>query len=133
MGKKDKSCFVIGPIGEPKSGVREWANKILKYVLQPALKKCGYENPLRADQISKSGMITFEVVQHLLFDDLVIADLTYRNPNVYYELGIRHAVRKPFIQVIREGEEIPFDAKDLRNIKIDTDVEVAAKAPTELE
>jgi hypothetical protein len=52
---------------------------------------------------------------------------------VYYELGIRHAVRKPFIQVIREGEEIPFDAKDLRNIKIDTDVEVAAKAPTELE
>lgn len=133
MEKKDKSCFVIGPIGEPKTDIREWSDKILKYVIVPALKKCGYENPLRADQISKSGMITFEVVQHLILDDLVIADLTGRNANVYYELGILHAARKPFVQVIREGEEIPFDTKDLRTIKIGTDVEVAAKASSELE
>lgn len=133
MAKKDKSCFVIGPIGEPKSEIREWADKILKFVILPALKKCGYENPIRADQISKPGMITFEIVQHLILDDLVIADLTWRNANVYYELGILHAARKPFVQVIREGEEIPFDAKDLRTIKIGTDVEIAAKASSELE
>jgi hypothetical protein len=131
--EKDKTCFVIGPIGEPKTEIREWADKILKYVIQPALTKCGYANPIRSDQISKSGLITFEIVQHLILDDLVIADLTGRNANVYYELGILHAARKPFVQVIREGEEIPFDTKDLRTIKIGTDVEVAAKASSELE
>ena len=133
MGKENKTCFIIGPIGDPKSEIREWADKILKYVIAPALKKCGYENPLRADQIAKSGMITFEIFQHLLFDDLVIADLTNRNANVYYELGIRHAARKPFVQVIREGEEIPFDTKDLRTIKIGTDIEIATKASLDLE
>jgi predicted ATP-grasp superfamily ATP-dependent carboligase len=66
MAKKDKSCFVIGPIGDPKSEIREWADKILKYVIQPALAKCGYANTIRSDQISKSGLITFEIVQHLI-------------------------------------------------------------------
>jgi hypothetical protein len=133
MAKENKTCFVIGPIGEPKSEIREWADKILNYVIEPAVKKCGYEKPIRADQISKSGMITFEVVQHLIFDNLVIADLTGRNANVYYELGIRHSVRKPFVQLIRDTEEIPFDAKDLRTIKIGIDVEVATKASSALE
>jgi hypothetical protein len=133
MGKEGKTCFVIGPIGEPKSEIRAWSDKILDYVIGPAVKKCGYEKPIRADQISKSGMITFEVVQHLIFDDLVIADLTGRNANVYYELGIRHSVRKSFVQVIREGDEMPFDTKDLRTIKIGTDVEVATKASLDLE
>jgi hypothetical protein len=132
MAKKDKSCFVIGPIGEPKSEIREWSDKILKHIIQPALTKCGYANPIRPDQISKSGLITFDIVQHLIQDDLVIVDLTGRNANVYYELGILHAARKPFVQLIREGEEIPFDTKDLRTIKIGTDVEVAEKASLEL-
>lgn len=52
-------------------------------------------------------------------DPLVIADLTGRNPNVFYELAIRHAIRKPFIQIIHKGERIPFDVAGTRTINVD--------------
>ncbi len=51
---------------------------------------------------------------------MVIADLTGANPNVYYELAIRHAVKKPIIQLISKGEKLPFDVGDMRTIPIDT-------------
>jgi hypothetical protein len=64
-------------------------------------------------------MITSQVIQHLVDDDLVVADLTGRNPNVFYELAIRHAVRKPIVQIIQIGEPIPFDVSQSRTIQVD--------------
>jgi hypothetical protein len=49
----------------------------------------------------------------------VIADLTYRNPNVFYELAIRHCLRKPYIQLINKVESIPFDVAGTRTIPVD--------------
>ncbi len=113
-----KRCFVIAPIGEPESETRKRSDQILRHVISPALEDCGY-TATRADQISEPGMITSQVIQHIVDDQLVVADLTDRNPNVFYELAIRHAIRKPFVQLIKKGEQIPFDVAGTRTIYVD--------------
>ena len=116
MPKKD--CFVIAPIGEPESETRKRSDQILKHVINPAVEKCGY-CATRSDKISEPGMITSQVIQHIVDDPLVIADLTETNPNVFYELAIRHVICKPFVQIIKKGEPIPFDVAGARTIYVD--------------
>ena len=111
-------CFVISPIGEEKSEIRIRSDQILKHVIEPSVSECGYK-ALRADKIDKPGIITSQVIQHIVEVPLVIADLTGQNPNVFYELAIRHAIRKPFIQIIKKGERIPFDVAGTRTINVD--------------
>jgi len=113
-----KTCFIIAPIGEQGSDTRKRSDIVLKYIISPAAEHCGY-TALRADQISEPGLITSQVIQHIIDDPLVIADLTERNPNVFYELAIRHALRKPLVQIIRKGDQIPFDVAGTRTIPVD--------------
>ena len=110
-----KACFVIAPIGEPESDTRKRSDQVLRHIIRPAVESLGYL-ATRADEISQPGNITTQVIQRIIDDPLVIADLTERNPNVYYELAVRHAIRKPFVQIIQEGEEIPFDVAGTRTI-----------------
>jgi len=111
------SCFVIAPIGEAGSEVRRRSDQILKHVIRPAAEACGMK-ATRADEIAEPGLITNQVVGRLISDKWVIADLTGRNPNVYYELAIRHAIRRPIVQLIEAGESIPFDIAGTRVIQI---------------
>ena len=128
----EKDCFVIAPIGEVDSDTRKRSDQILKHVITPALKECGYK-PTRADTISEPGMITSQVIQHIVDDPLVIADLTERNPNVFYELAIRHVIRKPLVQIIKKGEQIPFDVAGTRTIHVDHhDLDSVEYAKTEI-
>lgn len=113
-----KTCFVIAPIGEARSETRKRSDVVLKHIITPAVEQCGYE-ALRADQIAEPGIITSQVIQHIIDDPLVVADLTERNPNVFYELAIRHAIRKPLIQIIKSDEQIPFDVAGTRTILVD--------------
>ncbi len=112
-----KICFVICPIGGPDTEVRERSDAILNYIISPVVQSFGYE-ALRADKISETGMITNQVIEHLLEDPLVVADLTDHNANVYYELAIRHVVKKPVVHVIEYGQTPPFDTKDIRAIPV---------------
>jgi hypothetical protein len=64
-------------------------------------------------------MITSQVIQHIVDDPLVVADLTGWNPNVFYELAIRHALRRPLVQMIKRGEQIPFDVAGTRTVYVD--------------
>jgi len=116
--EKQKLCFVIAPIGEEGSEIRRRSDQVLKHIITPAATECGYKT-IRADKISEPGMITSQVIQHLIDDALVIADLTGRNPNVFYELAIRHAIKKPIVQIIQIGEPIPFDIAQSRTIHVD--------------
>ncbi len=108
MVEENNICFVIAPIGETGSEIRMRSDQVLNHIIRPAAKEFGYE-VMRADQLSEPGVITSQVVKHILDDAIVVADLTSRNPNVFYELAIRHAIRKPYVQVIQRGEEKPFD------------------------
>ena len=130
--KSDRICFVIAPIGAEGSDVRIRSDQILKHIVGPAAKDCGYD-PIRADQISEPGLITSQVIQHVVEDALVIADLTGRNPNVFYELALRHAVKKPVVQIIHATESIPFDVAASRTVHVDHhDLDSAAKAREEI-
>jgi hypothetical protein len=57
------------------------------------------------------------MIDHLLNDDLVIADMTTSNPNAFYEIGIRHMVQKPIIHMHKAGENIPFDVRLYRSLE----------------
>jgi hypothetical protein len=71
----------------------------------------------RSDHISTPGQINAQVIDRLLNSRLVIADLSMLNPNVFYEIGIRHMVEMPIIHLQREDDPIPFDVAIYRAIK----------------
>lgn len=129
--RKNKICFVICPIGEEGSKIRNRSDKIKEHIIKPALQGLSY-SCVRADEISKSGVITKQLIDKLLTADLVIADLSGKNANVFYELAIRHMVKKPCILLLQKGEKLPFDIQGMRKIEIDTDIEVAKKSTQEI-
>ncbi len=112
-------CFVIAPIGGDESEQRKHSDMVLEALIRRALEK-DWE-VVRADQIAVPGMISGQVIEYLLRSGLVIADLSFHNPNVFYELAIRHTIGRPTVHLIRKGDAIPFDLKDFRTITIDTD------------
>jgi hypothetical protein len=133
MTTDKKVCFVISPIGAENSEIRRRADQVLRHIISPAVTSCGFD-PIRADQISEPGLITTQVIQHIIDDALVVADLTGSNPNVFYELAIRHAIRKPLIQIIQKEEKIPFDVAGMRTVPVDhKDLDSVEEAKKEIE
>lgn len=115
----ENTCFYITPIGDEGSEPRKHSDLFLGSIVEPALEQFSLQ-VIRADAIDKPGVITRQIIDYLLRARLVIADLSYHNPNVFYELAIRHAARLPVVQIIRAADRIPFDLNQVRTIKIDT-------------
>jgi hypothetical protein len=109
---------VIARIGTPDSDEWRRTDKVFRHLIQPAVRECGYE-PELAHQIQKPGIITRQIIDRLIEVPLVVADLTGYNPNVFYELAIRHAFRRPLVQLIQQGHPIPFDVSPARTIQLD--------------
>ncbi|PHG61482.1 hypothetical protein [Bacillus wiedmannii] len=122
---KDKTCFIITPIGDDQSDIRRAADGVIDAVIIPELTKIGFseENIKVAHRMANPGSINQQVIEHILESDLAIANLTTLNPNVMYELAIRHAVRKPVIQLIQKGtKKLPFDIIEERTIFYENDM-----------
>ena len=115
----DRVCFFIGPIGEEDSEYRKHSDLMLEALIRPSLEPFGFEVK-RADEIQNPGLINKQIFEYLLKSRLAIADLSYHNPNVFYELAIRHARNLPVVQIIRKADRIPFDVNQSRTIQIDT-------------
>lgn len=117
-----KSCFVVGPIGEEGSPIRQKADWLLKGIIRPVLEAddLGYKVK-RADDDASPGSISSVLINDVMKSDLVVADMTGFNPNAFYELGIRHTVQKPTIHIIAERVKLPFDNLDQRAIFVDID------------
>jgi len=114
----ETTCFYLTPIGEVESDSRKHSNLFLESIVEPAVKTIGLD-VVRADQIDKPGVITRQIIEYLLRARLVVADLSFHNANVFYELALRHAARLPVVQIIRFGDPIPFDINQMRTIIID--------------
>ena len=112
-----KKCFVIGPIGDLNSEQRINADWLLHYIIEPALKDFapGYD-VTRADKIANPGLITAQVINSVLEADLIIADLTGPNANAFYELALAHMAERKVVQMITDGQKIPFDLQEVRTV-----------------
>lgn len=118
ISNTDKSCFYITPIGEDSSEERKHADMLLKHLVEPAFSKFNIKI-VRADKIGRSGLISQQIFEHIVSSRFCIADLSFGNPNAFYELGVRHMTKLPTIQLIRKGDKIPFDVAQGRTIVID--------------
>ncbi|MCY4482640.1 MAG: hypothetical protein OXC12_07180 [Spirochaetaceae bacterium] len=76
----------------------------------------------RADDVFRPGIILQDIINSLLDADLVIAEVTPPNPNVFYELGYAHALAKPTVLLARRGGELPFDISGYRVIFYDDSI-----------
>lgn len=104
-------CFVVIPFGvKPDAQARSVDfDAVFAELLVPAIREAGLE-PLRADQELVGGLIHKPMYERLILADYAVADLTTANANVFYELGVRHAVR-PYSTVLASADvkRIPFD------------------------
>jgi len=116
--QRDKPlCFVIGPFGAPASATRKWSDFLFRKIIEPAARNA--YAPARSIDDPEPGAITDRVLRDLETADLVIADLTDHNANTFYELGLRHALGKPFLAVCRSDTTVPFDVSTLNVLKLD--------------
>lgn len=115
----ESTCFYIAPIGDESSEARKHSDLFLGSIVEPALEPFQLQ-VIRADAIDKPGIITRQIIDYIMRSRLVIADLSFHNPNVFYELALRHAVKLPIVQLIRTSDRVPFDVNQMRTIQIDT-------------
>jgi hypothetical protein len=115
----DAVCFYITPIGSDGSEERRHSDLFLGSIVEPALESFKLK-VIRADAIDKPGIISKQIIDYLVRSRLVIVDLSFHNPNVFYELAIRHVMKRPVVQIMRKSDKIPFDINQMRTIIIDT-------------
>ena len=109
-------CFVLMPFGRKSHGSGRMVDfdAVYEQILAPAAEAAGME-VIRADQEQVGGTIHKPMYERLMLSDFAVADVTGANPNVYYELGIRHALRpRSTVMVFAEGTTLPFDVASQR-------------------
>lgn len=131
------SCFVVMPFGDKEDhrGVTMHLDNVYEELIEPAVKLCEDDTRAidikRADKIPGSGSIHREMFEQLLEADIAVVDLTLANANVFYELGVRHALRSRVTVLIREEHTaIPFNVAGQKVIgyRVGFGDPVAAKA-----
>ncbi len=96
MSEDQKECFVIMPISDAEGYDKGHFTRVYYDIIEPAVESAGHK-PIRADEVVSSNLIQLDIVERLIYAPLAICDISSRNPNVFYELGIRHAFNKPVV------------------------------------
>lgn len=110
--KTGDSCFVMMPFADPLGSYYE-------KVYKPAIEKAGL-TPVRADnELFGTGKIIDQIWTGINSAKVLIAELTDRNPNVFYELGLAHALQKPVVLISSNEKDVPFDLHHIRVIYYD--------------
>lgn len=115
---KIKTCFIVMPIADTPGYEQGHFNRVYEHIIKPACNNAGYE-PRRADDSQLSNIIILEILKRVVEADMVICDLSSRNPNVMYELGIRQAFDSPVVLLKDELTSRVFDTQHLRDVPYD--------------
>lgn len=100
------TCFVMMPFGQ-------WMDAYYRDIYVPAIREAGLE-AVRADELFSTGSVIEQIWEQISRAKVLLADLTGKNANVFYELGLAHAANKPVVFTTGELEDVPFDLRHLR-------------------
>lgn len=118
---EQKSCFVIMPISDTDGYPQGHFHHVYQNIIVPSCKMAGYQ-PVRADQVKATNMIHLDILKRLIDAPISICDLSSRNPNVLFELGIRQAFDKPVVLIQEIGTPKIFDISPLRYTEYSRDM-----------
>lgn len=118
-----KNCFVIMPISDVEGYDPGHFGRIYEHLIKPACEAAGI-NPIRADEVQITNYIVIDILRQVLEADIVICDLSSRNPNVMYELGVRQAFNLPVTLIKDARTSSIFDIQGLRYIEYDENLRV---------
>ncbi len=117
-GPRAPLCFVVMPFGvkPDSSGGSIDFDAVYHDIIEPGIRQAGME-PIRADDEASGGVIHKAMYERLILCDYAVADLTTANANVFYELGVRHAIRpQTTVAMYWRGGRLPFDVAQLRAV-----------------
>ncbi|EKO3932734.1 hypothetical protein GAW91_003388 [Vibrio fluvialis] len=115
---KKPSCFVIMPIADQKGYDDGHFTLVYEDIIKPAIIDAGMEvEQARADEVKNSNLIHLDILRKVIESDIAICDMSSRNPNVFYELGMRQAFDKPTVLIRDEDTAVPFDINGLRYVE----------------
>jgi hypothetical protein len=115
----DKVCFIIMPIADATGYDSGHFTRVYNHLIKPACEEAGFK-PIRADDVSSSHFIVVDILKKIVESDLAICDLSGRNPNVLYELGLRQAFNKKTVLIKDNKTENIFDVQGFRYAQYDS-------------
>lgn len=121
--EKKKKCFVIMPISDIEGYPKGHFDRVFRHIIIPACNQAGYE-AVRADATAKTNVIIVDILKNALNCEMVICDLSARNPNVFYELGFRQAFDKKTVLMIDDKTVRPFDISAIRSFIYDSSLRI---------
>lgn len=118
-----KTCFIAMPISDPPGYDSGHFRRVYEHLILPACMKARI-TPLRADDVKAANYIVLDILQRIIDADLVICDLSGRNPNVMYEVGVRQAFNLPIVFIKDQRTERVFDIQGFRCVDYDKNLRV---------
>lgn len=112
----DNSCFIIMPISDVEGYASGHFLHVYEDIIKPAVESAKYK-PIRADEVKETNFIHLDMLKKLIEAPIAICDLSTRNPNVLFELGIRQAFDKPVVLIQEKGTPKIFDIAPLRYLE----------------
>lgn len=123
MSEKKPNCFVIMPISDQEGYEKGHFSRVYDYLIKPACEQAGF-NAIRADDEVKTNYIVVEIIKKILDSEIVLCDLSAKNPNVLYELGLRQAFNKKSLLIKDIKTTRIFDIQGLRTIEYDESLRI---------
>lgn len=106
------------PIADQKGYDANHFTYVYEDIIKPAIIAAGMEvEQARADEVKNSNLIHLDILRKVIESDIAICDMSSRNPNVFYELGMRQAFDKPTVLIRDEDTAVPFDINGLRYVE----------------
>ena len=112
----NKSCFVIMPIADCEGYEKGHFAHVYNDIIKPAIEKTEFM-AMRADEVKETNLIHLDILKKLIDAPIAVCDLSTRNPNVLFELGIRQAFDKPVVLIQEKGTPKIFDIAPLRYLE----------------